>query len=107
MLAHAHNSDNPETAFNVPDNTSFLIINGTIGPAHYAISVTISPAPMSNPTLGPQPEVFNFWAGRDAVLHYAVLDPSKQYNVTIMGWGSDSLGLTDFGVHSVTFWSSL
>lgn len=94
--------------FNVPQNTSFIIINGTVGYLGGHYNVTLDP-PLSGTqdyTLGsespPNPFTFNSesrWES-EAVLFAAPLDPTEEYDVIIDNIDTDG----SVGVYGATFY---
>ncbi|WWD20102.1 hypothetical protein CI109_104576 [Kwoniella shandongensis] len=84
-------------SFNVPDNTSLVLIYGSVGDNHRSYQITLkSPSvPSSSPYVAnntnnvttPTTQTFmgeSAWASVDQVLYYAALDPTIQYGVRVM-----------------------
>lgn len=87
----------------VPDNTSFLLLNGTSQPLLVYYTVTLDP-----PVPGaPGSATFNALQGYcNGVAYFiAPLDPTVRYNLSLSVGGNVLTG--PVGVHSMTFWSAL
>ncbi|KLT40425.1 hypothetical protein CC85DRAFT_329948 [Cutaneotrichosporon oleaginosum] len=87
----------------VPDNTSYLLLNGTSQPLLSYYTVALSP-----PLPGSLPEAtFNALQGycNGVTFFMAPLDPEVQYTLTFSVSGNVLTG--PVGVHSMKFWSGL
>lgn len=98
------------TSFTVPDNTSFLMLNGTMGPDLTVATISCDPQAVSDNTTaqgGSSVEVYNAWEVADSVLYMATLDPKRQYNISVNTDSLPVVGQPAIGLHSVTFFSGL
>lgn len=100
------NEPRPQSSFTVPANTSFMMLNGSMGPDQGQISVQVSPLPpYSNGDLPPPAVQHSRIPQRDAVFYMTTLDPGVEYNVTISA--GEFNGSSIAGIHSATFWSGV
>ncbi|GMK57431.1 hypothetical protein CspeluHIS016_0402650 [Cutaneotrichosporon spelunceum] len=90
----------------IPVGTTFVFINGTIGPDRGQALVKWQPLPPHFPTEG---WYFNATCGwsAPALLYAKYLDPDEVYNLTIQTLSSELHNVTDIGLHTVTYYSAL
>ena len=101
---HASGNAGAQVTFAVPANTSYIVINGTTGPEHGPITITMSPQldragySFENTVNASRP--FRS-TGR---LAFVQLKPDELYTAKLAT--SNGAGHTGAGLHDVTFYSA-
>lgn len=85
-----------------------IVVNGTMGPTHRSINGVMLPTAVTD-TILTYYSTYSPWWAKDAVIYWAILDPTVEYNCTLQVVTGTNISpdLTQGGLHSVTFWSSL
>lgn len=87
----------------IPANTSFVVVNGTMGPSYGQFGVVWEPVP----AIGKSPASYwpyTHWDVPNALLYFQPLNPTVQYNMTIGVVATEHQGV---GLTSMTFYSGL
>lgn len=88
----------------VPINTSFAMLNGTIGPDHGLFDVSVKPVPLANGSpIELRGNCTSKWVSA-GILWFSPLDPKVQYNITLYPRDNNS---TIHGFHSMTYYSGV
>ena len=100
-----------QTFFNIPRNTSMVMINGTVGPTYTSLlDFSLSPPPPGDTDFYHNVGMNNAWTAPAATLYLAALDPTIEYSFTISRSLIDTWNASnpnDVGLHSVTFYNAL
>jgi len=110
---HMQGFNNSEVTFQIPRNTSFMYINGTLGPTARRHAFTLNPGSPSGLISGGGGEPNMPWVVPYAIVYMVLLDPTVQYNISIKpvmflapGQRDDTPG-DRITLHSATFFSAL
>lgn len=96
----------PAVDIPIPDGTSFIVINGTVGPQRTALRTEITPAPPNwDNSTARSANASNVWSA-DTVLYIQELDPNVRYIVKLQAYDLGSMTPT-IGLHSITYYSGL
>lgn len=106
---HAHVQNGTSLRVQVPTNTTFLVINGTVGPQFGVYDVRCEPQP---PFFGwRSTSAYSMWAAAPVIIWYVPLDPAIQYACYVQSAKQNSEQSPDMlggvGVSSFTFFSSI
>ncbi|KAL1413581.1 hypothetical protein Q8F55_001355 [Vanrija albida] len=98
-------NNNSYLQFNIPHNTSYLVVNGTAGPDNGIMFYlwNVSP-PLVEQVSGFS--AYNAWAAPN-VMYAMTLDPGVVYNLTLGPFTSTNKTGNAFALHSVAFYSAL
>ncbi|KAL1412105.1 hypothetical protein Q8F55_003104 [Vanrija albida] len=100
--------DFPSVEIHVPANTSFMMVNGTIGPDLGGLDATLKTGPGGwNSTIvrsGPSRVNLSSPYVAPAMIWYTALDPALRYNLTLAPY---NIRNSSISLHSVTFYSGL
>lgn len=99
--AVASSNTGAELSVTLPPKTSYIVINGTTGPAWDKLYINLSPAPPLNPVSFAWVTTRNKWVA-DSIVYAMPLDPRVRYNLSMAPALNSSVAL-----HSVTLYSSV
>jgi hypothetical protein len=89
----------------IPPGTSFVFVNGTVGPDRGEAIVKWNPQPPYFPTEGWYFNATCAWSA-PAVLYAKYLNPDVVYNLTIQTMSNELHNVTDIGLHMLTYYSA-
>ncbi|CAK9784697.1 unnamed protein product [Cutaneotrichosporon oleaginosum] len=89
----------------VPPGTTYLLLNGTVGPDRGDALVKWNPHPPDFPSEGWYFIATCGWSA-PALLYAKYLDPDVVYNLTIQTLSSELYNVTNIGLHMLTYYSA-
>ncbi|BEI80774.1 hypothetical protein CcaverHIS002_0113030 [Cutaneotrichosporon cavernicola] len=89
----------------IPRGTTFVFINGTLGPDRGQALVKWNPPPPFFPSEGWYFSATCAWSA-PAMLYAKYLDPDKEYNLTIQTLSSELHNITAIGLHMLAYYSA-
>lgn len=101
---HAIGTNGAVVSLSVPKNTSFIMVNGTIGPENGVVSVEVSPQPESLQT-----QAFASYNPYESLakIFMTPLDPTVLYSLSIRsdiaGNNNSAFGTDKIGLYTATF----
>ncbi|WOO80218.1 uncharacterized protein LOC62_03G003731 [Vanrija pseudolonga] len=92
--------------FNVPANTSFIMLNGTVGPDQGVVHIVWTPPPPYQDVNYNLAVTNNAWQA-PSVLYMGALDPAVSYSVAISADADGTAPVNKIGLASTSFWSAI